>query len=399
MDDFLYKRYPQSIPEMKNKNNFTKAYIDALPLPPKGKRAYYRDSKVNGLEVMITSNGVKSFKVTKKKDGRIIRYTIGHYPDISIENARQIAHDINSQIAKGINPNEEKNKLSKDITFKNLFDEYIEKHAKPYKKSWKEDANQFNRYLESIANKKLGLITNEIVRKLYNKGANDNGIYAANRLLALLRVIFNKALDWGWEGKNPVYAIKKFKEVSRDRFLQPEELPRFFESLANEENMVARDYVYLSLYTGARKSNVLEMRWDEINFVSKEWKIPVTKNGECLTVPLVDEAIEVLNSIKSRQRKNEWVFPSATSQSGHLQDPKKAWQRILKRANISNLRLHDIRRTLGSYQAIGGSSLPIIGKSLGHKTHQATQIYSRMNLDPVRDSLNKAVGLMNSYKK
>lgn len=82
-----------------------------------------------------------------------------------------------------------------------------------------------------------------------------------------------------------------------------------------------------------------------------------------------------------------------------MQDPKKAWKRVLDRAGIKDLRLHDIRRTLGSYQAITGASLNIIGKSLGHKTVAATQIYARLNDDPVRDSMQTAVTKMLEYKE
>jgi integrase len=121
-------------------------------------------------------------------------------------------------------------------------------------------------------------------------------------------------------------------------------------------------------------------------------------------LPLIKEAVEILKNRKKENAKMnletlqaEHVFPSIVSKSGHLTDPKKAWYRILKEAQVDNLRLHDIRRTLGSYQAITGASLPIIGKSLGHKSSQATQIYSRMNLDPVRQSIEKAIGLIGSY--
>ena len=113
--------------------------------------------------------------------------------------------------------------------------------------------------------------------------------------------------------------------------------------------------------------------------------------------------------MKERKKENEklgledfqkqWVFPSFSSKTGHLADPKRAWKRILEKAQIQDLRIHDIRRTLGSYQAITGASLPVIGKSLGHKSSQATQIYSRLNNDPVRQSMEKAIGLMGSYKK
>ena len=115
---------------MANKHNFTKSFITSLSSAEKGKRDFYGDSKVNGLEIMVTDKGSKSFKVTRKKSGRVIRVTLGKYPDISIEIARAKAHEINSQIAIGINPNDAKNELNQEVTFKELFDEYMEKYSK-----------------------------------------------------------------------------------------------------------------------------------------------------------------------------------------------------------------------------------------------------------------------------
>jgi integrase len=202
--------------------------------------------------------------------------------------------------------------------------------------------------------------------------------------------MFNRAIDWGWENANPAHGIKKFKERSRDRFIQSDELPRFFAALGEETSIIVRDYILISLLTGARRSNVLSMRWDEINFDRITWTIPLTKNGESHTLPLVPAAIDVL---KTRQKNNinssPWVFPG-TGASGHLVETKKPWKRILNKAGIKDLRIHDLRRSLGSWQAATGASLSIIGKTLAHKNISTTAIYARLNIDPVRESMNKA---------
>lgn len=387
-----------------NKYNFTKIFIESLEIPEAGKRSYHKDVKVNGLEIMVTSSGHKSFKVTKKKDGKFIRVTLGGYPDLSIENARKKALEVNTKLAQGVNPNEEKNQLRKEMVFGDLFALYMDLYSKKHKRSWKYDEREVNKFLGHWFKRKISEIKNQAIRLLHEKIRDKNGLYQANRLLERIRAIYNKAIEWGYKGENPANNIKKFKETSRDRFIQPDELPKIFRALENEENEVTRDYIYISLYTGARKANVLEMRWDEINFTTKEWRIPKTKNGDAVSLPLIKEAIEILKERKKQNAKTElealqqeYVFPSVTSKSGHLTDPKKAWHRILKEAQVKDLRLHDIRRTLGSYQAITGASLPIIGKSLGHKSSQATQIYSRMNLDPVRQSIEKAVKMMSGY--
>lgn len=231
---------------------------------------------------------------------------------------------------------------------------------------------------------------------------------------------------------------------TRDRFLQSDELPRFFESVAQEPSIDVRDYVLLSLLAGARKSNVLSMKWEDINLERGEWRIPgeVSKNGETMLVPLMPEAIEILRSRKPNSAA-VFVFPGEGKQ-GHMEGARKGWVRILDRdeltqlakriveaggifewplmkekgpldrsrkyeslaeslnraravaeemnidtagARVGNLRIHDMRRTLGSWQLATGASLAIIGKSLGHKDLGSTEIYARLNIDPVRDAM------------
>lgn len=108
---------------------------------------------------------------------------------------------------------------------------------------------------------------------------------------------------------------------------------------------------------------------------------------------LIPQAIAILEK-RYNSRANDWVFPSPSSKSGHIEEPKKAWKRILNRAGIKDLRIHDLLRTLGSWQAATGANSYIIGKSLGHKTQQATAIYARLNLDPVRASVERAAEAM-----
>lgn len=373
--------------------NFTKKAIESLRLPPDGKRAYYKDSKVRSLEIMVTDNGTKSFKVNRRINGRPTRVTLGHYPEISIENARAQAYAVNSKIAQGTNPNADKKKLRQEITLKEAFDLYMERHSKIHKKSWKYDEREINSHLSHWFQRKLSAITQNDIQMLHQRIGKENGIYAANRLLERIRCLYNKAIQWGYKGENSAFGIQKFKEKSRDRFIQPDEFPKFFKALDEESNETARDYIKISLFTGARKGNVLAMRWDQINFEKKTWRIPETKNGEPLDVVLPELACEILNARK-KSSESEWVFPSSVKENNHFQDPKKAWKRVLQSAGITDLRIHDLRRTLGSWQASLGASSYIIGKSLGHKSQQSTAIYARLSLDPVRASVELAAEAM-----
>jgi integrase len=379
---------------LRDKNfNFTKKSLDALPFPEPGKRLYVYDAKVRGLELMVTDQGRKSFKVYRKFNNKPVRVTLGKYPEMTIEQARTEAQKVITEMLKGTNPNKEKKKLRAETTFEELFTLYMERYSKQEKKTWKADERNVSRFLSHWFQRKLSTITKQEVQILHEKIRNENGLYQANRLLERIKAIYNKAIEWGWEGINPATGIKKFKEKSRDRFLHPDELPRFFESLDAEQNDTIRDYIYVSLFTGVRKTNVLEMRWEDIYLERKEWLVPDTKNGDPLRVHLVDSVIELLKKRLEAYGSKEWVFPG-TGVTGHLMEPKAGWKRILDQAGIKNLRIHDLRRTLGSWQAATGANSFMIGRSLGHKSTQSTAVYARLNLDPVRDSVEKATQAM-----
>ncbi len=378
--------------------NFTEAFIAHLPPAEKGKRYLVKDAKNPALFCRVTELGTKSFVVYKKFQGKPIKATLGKHPEMSVLSARKKAAEVLALFAENKNPNVEKRKLCNNITLKDLFKDYIEKHAKVYTKERTLKGNQdtYRLYLSKWSNRQIKSLSKVEIESALIKLNETNGIHAANKALTLLRHVINKGIEWGLDFPNPTIGIKKYRTQSRDRFLKPEELQRFFKALQEEPNVIFKNYFLISLYTGQRRSNVLSMRWENINFEQNTWYIPETKNGDPLTVPLVSQVVDILQEMPC---VSVWVFPSATSKSGHIEEPKKAWHKILKRAQIENLRIHDLRRTLGSYQAIEGTSLNIIGKSLGHKSQQATAIYARLNLDPVRESMKKAVSLMDKYKE
>ncbi|MFP3477991.1 tyrosine-type recombinase/integrase [Burkholderia ambifaria] len=384
----------------RNALNFTKTAIDALPLPERGWKYYY-DTKVSGLAIGVGASGVKTFVLYRKVNRKPERIKIGRYPDLTVDKARAAATNLNADIANGTNPAELKRVRRAEMTFGDLFDQYYKNHAVPHKKTADEDKQKFNKYLSNnkdginLASRQLSQITKMDIGQLFAKIGKSHKV-TANRVLALVSSIFGKAIEWGiWSQMNPCHGIRKHSEVSRDRFLHPDELPKFFEHLLAYPNATVRDYVLMSLLTGARRSNVLAMRWDQVNLERAEWRIPDTKNGTPQSVPLVPDAIAILEARKKLDvcGGSPYVFPGS-GESGHLVEPKKAWKIILDRAGIADLRLHDLRRTMGSWQAGTGANLSVIGRSLNHKSTQTTAIYARLWMEPVRNSMEAAAEAM-----
>jgi integrase len=379
-----------------NTFHFSKENITRLTIPTKG-IDYYHDTKEKGLSLYITPNGVITFFIRKIIEGKSIRVIIGRFPEITVQQAREKVMEIKTKIANGLHPIEnEQNVIS--ISFKQIVDDYIQRYSKKNNKTWKDDERDVYRFANHLFNRNAGDITQDELIKLHQKIGEENGEYQANRFFDRLKSIFNKAIEWGHKLENPATGVKKFKETARDRFLQKDEITALLKALKDEQNTIIRDYILISLLTGARKSNVCSMKWSQVDLYTKIWRIPETKNGDSLNIPITDKVIEILTLRKQENivlgfKDSDYVFPGKGA-TGHLVEPKKAWKNILNRAGIKDLRLHDLRRTFGSWQAISGSSMQVIGKSLGHKSSSATEIYARLSMDPVRESVEKVAKII-----
>ena len=381
----------------KREAHFTKAVIAAEPIPENGRVALY-DTGEAGLVLWTTSAGRKLFQLYKKFNGRPVRIGLGAWPETTVEQARRRAREAKGKLANGENPNDALRQARQEMTFADLFTEYMERHAKPRKRSWQEDQGEYDRHLaRPLGGRKLSEITRAGIAAIHAKRGKTSPV-RANRLLALLSSVFGRAIEWGlWEKGNPCAGIRHFPETSRDRFLSGDELRRLFAALDEEPNDTTRDFFRVALFTGARRGNLLEMRWADIDLEAATWRIPQTKNGKPQTVALVPAVVDLLVRRRdlARQAKsiNPYVFPGV-GRAGHLTPPTKAWRRICGRAGIADAHIHDLRRTFGSWQAITGASLPIIGKSLNHKNQSTTAIYARLDLDPVRVAVERAAKAM-----
>ncbi len=376
------------------KISFTKAALTALA-PPRTGRQYVYDAKTPALALCTTHTGNKAFYLYRRVNGRPQRYRLGGFPELTVEQARKQAAIVNADIATGGDPQAGKRALKAETTFAELFRFFLETHSKVHKRTWIEDERMFKVYLPAWHRRRLSTIKRADVSALHARIGRDHGPYMANRVRSLLCSVFNFAIGNDWDHANPVLGVRKFKEQSRDRFLDGDELKAFFKSLADEPDLTVRDFVLVSLLVGARRGNVQAMRWDDIDLKRGLWRIPETqsKNREPLLVVLPVPAVGILRA-RHDQSSNGYVFQSYGKKSGHLVDVRTAWRRICKRAGLKDLRLHDLRRTLGSWQAICGASLPIIGRSLGHQDHATTAIYARLDLDPVRRSVEVAAQAM-----
>jgi integrase len=406
------------------KLNFTKRALEALRVPAGVDRLIVLDTKAVGLGFVVFASGVRSFFHRRFVRGVAERTTLGKFEELTVEQARDEATKLNAKIAawklsgyQGESPFDERPEAT---TFGDLVDKYIERHVRGHashpERAIQEVRWTVDKHLASWKNARLGEITRSDVVRLHEKVGKEHTT-AANRLVQLVRRLYS----WGaspdvglHRGENPAHHIKLFHESKRTRFLKPAELYQLFTALKKEPNADLLDYVKLALWTGARRGDLLALRWQDVSLDDNRWEIPHPKNRTPYVVALTPEAVEILKDREKRSDgekakkassadeivKSVWVFPSKRG-DGHITNFKRGWKKLLERAKLADkgLRQHDLRRTLGSYQAAGGTSLGIIGKSLGHKSLAATAIYAQLDLDPVRESVLSATRTMIAASK
>jgi integrase len=206
------------------------------------------------------------------------------------------------------------------------------------------------------------------------------------RELEAKRKMFHLARLWGvYTGENPATGIALFPEEKRDRFLHLQELPKRFEALSEEPSPYVKTAFLLSLLTGARRGEVLSTRWADVDLDQGIWRIPHTEAGRPHYLPSPRPVIAVLQALP-RSAGCPYVFPGRDG-TGHRVNIANAWRRIRARAGLTEVRIHDLRRTLGRWLAADGASLWLIGRALNHPQVSPTAIYARVQLDPVRAAL------------
>lgn len=368
--------------------------------PPATGRTYVYDATQPALALCITASGSRTFYFAKRLGGKYIRTPIGKVGEVTVQQARDaVVRKLGDYVVKGVDPVEQKRQelarnVRENTTLGDLWDYYLESHARPHKRSWAEDEKRWKRHMLPWAKKSLSEIDPADVERLHKRVGTRSGPYEANRLLALLSVMFGKfARKIGYTGESPCVGIERFTEDERARYLLPEEIPAFFTALHSLriKSPTAADALEMCIWTGARKGNVLSMEWSEVNLLRAEWVIPGDKfkTGKETTVPLVPQAVSILERRKAIAKPGEFVFPGRR-RGQHISDITKPWKELLTTAGLEGIRMHDLRRTAGSWMAAGGTSLHLIGKALGHRTTEATAIYARVDLSPVRTALSGA---------
>jgi integrase len=366
--------------------------------PPKergGKKRLGRDvrwdSEMHGFGVRVFPTGRKVFVLSfRDPHGSKRLMALGDFGVLTLQQAREMARESLVAVTKGDDPLARRKSATQGDNMEELCKQYINRHAKLHKKTWKEDKRRIDRnILPRWKARKIITIARTDVAALHRQ-IGANAPYEANRTLELLHKIFKVAVTLGFlpdDAKNPAAGIDRFRETKRERWVKEDELRKLIDAIRAEENRYLEAAIWLFLLTGVRRNELLRAKWDQVDFNLKELYLPDTKSGRSHTVPLSAPAVQILSNMP-KEEGNPYIVPGA-NEGDHFKNIDRAWDRIRTRAGLPDVRLHDLRRTVGSWLAMDGASLLVIGKTLGHTTPSTTMVYSRLSQDPVRGALER----------
>jgi integrase len=302
----------------------------------------------------------------------------------------QLISAIAEAVASRLSPEHARSAVA--VTFDDIYQRWLNDYAKVHYQewTWRNYERMYRSYFVGWKDQNVYHIRRGDVQAWVARLADNIGNTTANRNRELMRMIYNRAIEWELipDNYNPATKIRHFATESRARFLQADELPRFFAALQTLRYEATRDCLLMCLLTAQRVGNVRAMAWDQIDFARMVWTIPRTKNGTGHVVPLVPLAMAILDR-RVVNKKSQWVFANQ-KQTGPISRLQKAWERLIERAGIENLRIHDLRRSHASWQAIGGANISVIAKTLNHRDLHSTAIYARLNVTEQRNAMTMA---------
>lgn len=421
-----------------------------------------RDTEVVGLGVRVRPSGSKSFILTYRLGGQLRKLTLGRADDgFGLEEARDRAREKLQDVREGVDPQVEKVAERNALTVSAMIDHYMKDGPalKPNKKasSWETNRTLFDCHVRPLLGRRLARdLTRLDVAKFqldvsqgktarnekigYRKRSRVTG---GKRVAALAVVTLGAAYEFAILTDllkiNPTKGVERFQTVRRERYLSDREIAAISEALAqfereDERHSVMADSVRLLILTGCRKSEILSLRWDFVDWEIGCLRLPESKTG-AKTVPLADAAVALLRrrwdesrppeptrghnsgDVTSETVRSPFVLP-ALKGDGHFVGLPHLWTKVKARADeilrikateagkdsrdvrsLLNVRLHDLRHSFASFAIADGASLFMVGKVLGHKQARTTEIYAHLSDDPLKQVANRTAARLSQAMK
>ena len=375
-------------------------------LSPGTANAYYYDAQAPHLAIKVTPAGGKVWYYIRSVRGKMKYVRLAAFPEAGCDQARAAALKMDANYAQGGELMPRGDCLTLGECLRGYFE--ARENRKGFSRSLSISIRRAEKYIPQamlrrpIAQIRRGDIEQLLFDAAVKISAGSSRAGDGKRSASLLITDIRSAINWAIRqelipNRNPAAGVEIFAAKERDRFLSDAEVKRFFAAL-DDFGEDFRDVVKLLIFTGKRRNNITGFRWSWINWENRSFTIPAEaeKTGHADGTVLCDPAFEILARRRADQirehRLGEFVFPSETSRSGHYSDPSSSWRRLCQIAKLDDLRLHDLRRTLGSWAAERNYSLHTIADMLGHSSTAATHIYARIPSRRKREAVEDVAG-------
>jgi len=373
-------------------HKITKRIVDQLS--PASRDVLVWDRELKGFGVRCRVSGAKHYVLKTRIGGRQRWLTIGrHGSPWTPDTARREALRLLGLRAAGQDPAMDRDRQKGAITIAELgarfLQEHVPQHCKP------RTAYEYRRAVQLFIEPALGCHrVSDLLRADVAQFHHDlrDRPYQANRALGVLSKMMNQAEAWGLrlDGSNPVRHVKKYREDKRERYLTKPELQRLGAVLADAETKAVESpfaiaAIGLLVLTGARLTEILTLRWEHVDLENEVLRLPDSKTGAKL-IYLNAAATNLLRTMP-RMAGNPYVI-AGKNPGARLINLQKPWRRIRGKANLADVRIHDLRHSFASVVAGTGMSLPMIGKLLGHSQPVTTARYAHLAVDPIRAASN-----------
>lgn len=364
------------------KIKFTKKSIADLSCTTPQGRQFVRDTECRGLCIEVRSSGGKTYYVSyRDQRGNPRMHKLANALDISPQQARVLCDRTRASLAMGTDIATQREQLRSSPTVSAFFNDTYLPYVQGYKRSWTTDLSAFkNHVAPHIGKLHMDTVNAEHIGIVLKHAWANMSDGSSNRLLILVRYMFNLAIRWRIAGvaDNPTAMYKPKKLANhRERYLSAQETQALLAAVNGSSNRMLKYIIPMLLLTGARKREVLDARWVDIDRRHSFWRIPVTKSGRPRHVPLSAAALDLLDRVP---RRSEWIFANPNTRKPFT-NTFLSWDAARKRAGLADVRIHDLRHSFASFLVNAGCNLYEVQKILGHSSIQMTQRYSHLSQD------------------
>ena len=374
-------------------------FVNTATCPMNQSKQEVTDTACKGLVLEVRKSGGKTYYLRYTNDrGKQRQYRIGNATVLTLVQARTKCRATLNQIVMGQDPCETKVQNRQVPTFAAFIEDQYLPYVRSYKRSWDTDVSLLkNHLLPRFSNKYMDDITRQDIVKMHSeRKASGAAAGSANRLLIMMRYIFNLAVRWEVPGvkSNPTKGVPLMEENNKkERYLSVDEAQRLYDAVCKSQNTMLRYIVPMLILTGARKREVLDARWEDFDFNRRIWRIPMSKLGKARHVPLSDGALNILSAIPHSDNC-EWTFANPDTGKPYV-SIFCAWDTARKSVGLGDVRVHDLRHSHASFLVNAGRTLYEVQHILGHTQVKTTQRYAHLSQDTLLDAANaanKAVG-------